>query len=364
MPVLKPVLAYAENDPETSQMAEQEKADTEKLDETIVNPVTDETTKEELAPVEQTIESTTIEPTNENETSSEAQNDQQSAQQGRSAAELATREDPYDVNGLTDEEIIALANYMYGAYAQTNPTFKTQVINDKGEIINITYAQSFAVGSYDLYPCKWNVKLNGNWLFGAEMMGKIMIDNMLAYCVQPAVEFQKGEGYTPQISFSEVSEDQKRVINNIINFGAQMNDPINFYFATQFYVWESIGYSVESNLENYGAYKAMIDAAADHHRLKPSFDEQIFTVVAGETLMIKDTKNVFAHYNQISNTTNASVVKEGDVLKITPSGDSVDGEISFQRNSPYSGTQFFWLKPGAQTVTTAGEAVPTQTKLR
>lgn len=156
----------------------------------------------------------------------------------------------------------------------------------------------------------------------------------------------------------------KKVINNIVNFGSNGADSNELYIATQFSVWESLGFSVQSELTNYQAYKAQIEANINNYRTKPSFDEQEFTVVAGETVDINDSRGVFAQYHEVSNGTNTSISKQGNTLRITPSVLSTNGEINFQRTSPNSGAQYFWVKDGKQTMVTAGEIEPTKTKIR
>lgn len=282
----------------------------------------------------------------------------------RSAESLAARPDPYDVQGLSNEEIISLARYMYGAYVQSNPTAEIYVTNDQNEVINIPFIQTYAVGSQELIPMKYSVKIGDKWLIQVTQIEKFRIDGKIAFCVEPGVPFNIGEGYVPHTSVGLISDSQKKVINNIVNFGSNGADSNELYIATQFSVWESLGFSVQSELTNYQAYKAQIEANINNYRTKPSFDEQEFTVVAGETVDINDSRGVFAQYREVSNGTNTSISKQGNTLRITPSVLSTNGEINFQSTSPNSGAQYFWVKDGKQTMVTAGEIEPTKTKIR
>ncbi|MCA5012991.1 MULTISPECIES: VaFE repeat-containing surface-anchored protein [unclassified Enterococcus] len=358
--VIQPITAYAENGIENSLV------DDEQVDQSIdtTDSQTTETSTEELETPNE-LEAAFPEPVIEKDSLLEEESTEENTEQERSGAELAARADPYSVEGLTDAEIIALANHMYGSYASVNPTFEVHVTNDQGVVLNIPFARARGVGSVEkLIPMSYSVKLDQTWLIIALHVEKFRIDGGIAYCVQPGVEFGQGEGYVPHPSIGLINENQKQIINNIINFGSNGNDSDELYMATQFYIWEALGYTVQSDLANYAAYKSQIDARADNHRTKPSFDNQEITVKAGETVQLNDSKNVFNYYHEIRNDGNTSVSKDGNTLKITPSINSNDGEIVFQRNSPVSGVQYFWVKENAQTMTTAGEAQPTQTKIR
>lgn len=360
-PIVQPLVAYAESETSTSQNHEQQTTLT--TEETIESEPIEKTRDNRSESLEQTTESSIEHDITNTENEKVVINE---STINRSVEELVARTDPYDVQGLSDEEIIELANYIHGDYAKRNPSFQVHVKNDKGQIINIPFKRTYGVGIVEkLMDMHWSVD-RPNWHIEAKQMEKFRIDDHLVYCVQPGVPFIQGEGYTPvpSVSADLVNEDQKKLINNIINFGSNGNDSDYLYMATQFYVWEALGYSVQSGLHDYAVYKAQIDARADNHRMKPSFNELEFTIKANETLEINDDKGVFAQYNIIENGVNASVTKEGNKLKITPSSDSSNGELTFERKSPYTGSQLFWIKANAQTMTTAGSAESTFAKIR
>ncbi|MBO0466736.1 VaFE repeat-containing surface-anchored protein [Enterococcus plantarum] len=361
LPMLQPVVAYAENETSVSEKIEQ-RPNVETVESRENEPL-ENSSEDSSASFDQSTDSSVELETDNIEIENENKMTKESTDQ-RSAKELASRIDPYDVQGLSDEEIISLAQYMYGDYVNSNPTAKIYVTNDKGNVIDIPFYQTYAVGSMELMPMNYSVSLGDTWLIKVSKIEKFRIDGKIAYCVQPGVPFNEGEGYVPHPSVGFISESQKKLVNSIVNFGSNGADSNEFYIATQFYVWESLGYTVQSDLTNYAAYKAQIDANANNHRTKPSFDGQEFTIIAGETLEINDSRGVFTHYREVNNGTNTSISNQGNTLRITPSAVSNNGEINFQRDAPNSGAQYFWVMEGKQTMVTAGELESTQAKIR
>ncbi|WP_086312794.1 VaFE repeat-containing surface-anchored protein [Candidatus Enterococcus palustris] len=358
LPVLQPIVAYAEN--ETTENIRLEKEKNSGTAESEENERIENLKEESSEMLDRTTKFSVEPDINNTEIGKEMTQDSMAK---RSAKELAERENPYDVYGLSDEEIISLAQYMYGSYVKSNPTVEIHVTNDKGEVINVPFHQTYGFGSMDLIPMNYSIKLGEKWLIQASKIEKFRIDGKIAYCVEPGVPFNEGEGYVPHTSIGLISETQKKIVNNIVNFGSNGTESDEFYIATQFYVWESLGFTVQSDLSNYGTYKAQIDAIADNYRTKPSFADQEFTVIAGETLELNDSIGVFTHYHEVNNGTNASISKEGNTLRITPSAVSNNGEINFQRDSPNSGAQYFWVMEGKQTMVTAGEVESTNAKI-
>ncbi len=280
----------------------------------------------------------------------------------RTGEELANRDNPMDVQGLTDNEIISLAKYLYGDYANTDSSFGMSVKNDKGESIEIPFerrtrlARSVGTEGNPIYA-RYDVS-KGAWTAWGEFYQAMYIDGKLAYCVQPGVVFIPGEGFTQQTEFSGITPLQRASINYIMNFGAKDGDSVEYIMATNMYIWEKLGWSVSTSLPGYANYKQKIENNIANFRIKPSFHKKTYNVKVGETLKITDTNGVLNNFS-IKNNLNAKVEKKGNVLEITPNANSKNGDLDLFRNTFYSGNQFFWVKPGSQAVSTGGVGDPT-----
>ncbi|WP_305741623.1 VaFE repeat-containing surface-anchored protein [Enterococcus faecalis] len=280
----------------------------------------------------------------------------------RTGEELANRDNPTDVQGLTDNEIISLAKYLYGDYAKKDSSFGMSVKNDKGESIEIPFerrtrlARSIGTEGNPVYA-RYDVS-KGAWSAWGDFYQPMYIDGKLAYCVQPGVVFIPGAGFTQQTEFAGITPLQRASINYIMNFGAKDGDNVEYIMATNMYIWEKLGWSVSTSLPGYANYKQKIENNIANFKIKPSFDTKTYNVKVGETLKITDSNGVLNNFS-IKNNLNAKVEKKGNVLEITPNANSKNGDLDLFRNTFYTGSQFFWVKPGSQSVTTGGAGDPT-----
>lgn len=280
----------------------------------------------------------------------------------RTGEELANRDNPTDVQGLTDNEIISLAKYLYGDYAKKDSSFGMSVKNDKGESIEIPFerrtrfARSVGTEGNPVYAI-YDVS-KGAWSAWGDFYQPLYIDGKLAYCVEPGVVFVPGAGFTQQTTFNGMTPIQREAINTVMNFGAKKGDSGEYIFATNMYIWEKLGWSVSTSLPGYANYKQQIENNIANFRIKPSFHKKTYNVKVGETLRITDTHGVLNNFS-IKNNLNAKVEKKGNVLEITPNANSKNGDLDLFRNTFYTDSQLFWVKPGSQAVSTGGVGDPT-----
>ncbi|ETT95480.1 hypothetical protein P003_02986 [Enterococcus faecalis EnGen0403] len=280
----------------------------------------------------------------------------------RTGEELANRDNPTDVQGLTDNEIISLAKYLYGDYAKKDSSFGMSVKNDKGESIEIPFerrtrfARSVGTEGNPVYA-RYDVS-KGAWSAWGEFYQPLYIDGKLAYCVEPGVVFVPGAGFTQQTTFNGMTPIQREAINTVMNFGAKKGDSGEYIYATNMYIWEKLGWSVSTSLPGYANYKQQIENNIANFRIKPSFHKKTYNVKVGETLKITDTNGVLNNFS-IKNNLNAKVEKKGNVLEITPNANSKNGDLDLFRNTFYTDSQLFWVKPGSQAVSTGGVGDPT-----
>ncbi|MGM0020238.1 hypothetical protein IGK80_001117 [Enterococcus sp. DIV0609] len=287
--------------------------------------------------------------------------------QERTGEELAKRPNPTDVQGLTDAEIVSLAQYLYGDYARKDSSFGVSVKNDEGKVIEIPFERATrktrAVGTEgNPVYARYDVS-KGAWSAWGEFYQPLYIDGKLAYCVQPGVVFVPGAGFTQQNEFTGISEIERIQINDIMNFGAKKGDSSEYIFATNMYMWEKLGWSVSTTLSNYEGYKNTIKQNMKNFQVRPSFHNKEYTIKQGETLKISDTNGVLGNFDVVNNS-GLTIRKNGNTLEVTATANSKTGRVDFNRKSYYSGNQYFWVKPGSQAVTTGGATDPTIAFLR
>lgn len=279
--------------------------------------------------------------------------------------ELANRANPTDGQGLTDDQIQALANALYGDMAKLDPNFGMSVVNDKGETVVINFNRGLSVYSRSTGTGSANINYSynvskGAWSAWGEFFQKLHIDGKLAYCVQPGVVFIPGEGFTAQTQLDGITAQQRAKINQLINFGAKDSDSNEFYVATQMTIWETLGWGVSTNLPNYDGYKAQINQNIADFVKVPSFTGKQTTVKVGESITLEDTNAVLSNFTVQADGTNSDVKINGNKITITPSVNSNDGRIDLFRNSYYSGNQYFYVNGnGSQAVSTGGGSDPT-----
>ncbi|EHV0179143.1 VaFE repeat-containing surface-anchored protein [Enterococcus faecalis] len=285
----------------------------------------------------------------------------------RTGEELANRDNPTDVQGLTDNEIISLAKYLYGDYAKKDSSFGMSVKNDKGESIEIPFerrtrlARSIGTEGNPIYV-RYDVS-KGAWTAWGEFYQPMYIDGKLAYCVQPGVVFVPGAGFTQQTEFAGISLAERIKINDIMNFGAKSGDSVEYIMATNMYIWEQLGWSVSTSLPNYAGYKNTIIQNMKNFQVRPSFHNKDYNIKQGQTIKIPDTNGVLGNFVVVNNS-GLTIKKNGNTLEVTATASSKSGRVDFDRKSYYSGNQYFWVKPGSQSVSTAGASDPTIAFLR
>ncbi|MDU2110606.1 MAG: hypothetical protein E7E99_08375, partial [Peptoniphilus lacydonensis] len=315
-------------------------------------------------------------PTETESSSSQVSNEQQvqhsteedkKITQERTGEELAKRPNPTDVQGLTDDEIVSLAQYLYGDYAKKDSSFGVSVKNDEGKVIEIPFERATrktrAVGTEGTpVYARYDVS-KGAWSAWGEFYQPLYIDGKLAYCIQPGVVFVPGAGFTQQNEFTGISEIERIQINDVMNFGAKKGDSSEYIFATNMYMWEKLGWSVSTTLSNYEGYKNTIKQNMKNFQVRPSFHNKEYTIKQGETLKIPDTNGVLGNFDVVNNS-GLTIRKNGNTLEVTANANSKTGRVDFNRKSYYSGNQYFWVKPGSQAVTTGGATDPTIAFLR
>ncbi|MDO0874653.1 MSCRAMM family protein [Carnobacterium divergens] len=212
----------------------------------------------------------------------------------------------------------------------------------------------------DKFPQYYVASRNGV-VASQSVFGYFEVDGQVAYCVQPDVLFADGN-FTPQTSFAGISESQASRVNEIVNFGSggagTAGFSREFFITTQVMVWEALGWNIEISMPGLAEYRNQIENAINHYQTIPSINQSTQSVVVNEKSSFADTKGVLSHYRIASDGTNSGAKINGNALEVTPKVTSTNGTITLVRDRPYSGSQYFWVNPGSQTVTTGGNNNP------
>ncbi|MCR0336004.1 Cys-Gln thioester bond-forming surface protein [[Clostridium] innocuum] len=161
---------------------------------------------------------------------------------------------------------------------------------------------------------------DGHMVWGAETE-HIYADGEIAFCVQPGVLITEGSKYT----VSEFSGSQRLLIEYIAYVGWQLSDKTDEdYLATQFYIWETLGATINStSYSGYEAKKADIKKKVNLLFANyPSFNGADEIIKVGQSITLTDTNGVFSYYSQTSKSKGITVSKSGNKLTITASNDA------------------------------------------
>lgn len=201
-------------------------------------------------------------------------------------------------------------------------------------------------------------------VFGSTSWGngcKVLIGKtnpQIGFCIQPGVSLANGNHST--ITPSSIGLSQKKLdkLALIAYYGYRDKTHNNTnYCLTQSLIWKELGSSKRIGIGKYKSESAMkpwFDAVmkkVNRFNVKPSFAGKTYTVNAGTTESIKDTKGVLSEL-KIKSVTGGKATISGNTLKVTPSGSSSKMNIRFTRTmSPSQTKTNFVLRSGkAQAV--------------
>lgn len=201
-------------------------------------------------------------------------------------------------------------------------------------------------------------------VFGSTSWGngcKVLIGKtnpQIGFCIQPGVSLANGNHST--ITPSSIGLSQKKLdkLALIAYYGYRDKTHNNTnYCLTQSLIWKELGSSKRIGIGKYKSESAMkpwFDAVmkkVNRFNVKPSFNGKTYTVNAGTTKSIKDTKGVLSEL-KINRISGGKASISGDTLKVTPDGSSSTMKILFVRPISTSQTKTnFVLRSGkAQAV--------------
>ncbi|MGM0241314.1 VaFE repeat-containing surface-anchored protein [Enterococcus sp. AZ103] len=282
--------------------------------------------------------------------------------------QLADREGTakYNTAGLNNEEIEQLGLAIFGEYQPAGASVTMK--NDNGDEVNIPFkmkAMTREIASSNSF--NMNYVLTGHGTTSRyPIMNHHYIGSQYAYCIDPNVLFGNGMDYTSKPM--DISNTTYKNINDILNFGAQdaSDDVASGY--TQLLVWSRLGWDVTEvggigNLEGFKAYQADVESKMQQWYRPASFNGETINARIGDTVTLDDTNGSISSMDVTSNTTGATVTKDGNKLNIKISDKSnKSGVIKLSKKSPLAPTALIWSAPNAQTVTTGGKMDPSSTE--
>lgn len=216
--------------------------------------------------------------------------------------------------------------------------------------------------------------------------GILSVDGKVAYCIEPMVNITSMDGYyiISLGDYTKLTEAQLNYINKIMIFGYQYSghQTNRYYMATQFMIWEYLGYRVRVNegFRNTGrnegkpltdvvptgrnidlSYeKAQIQALIDGWDTKPSFDATSITLKKGQSTTLIDSNGILEKMSVTSNG-GLTVTQNGNSVTITANTDLENATIEFERTdiNPDYVAPYLYAKSGSQTVEVGGTSDPT-----
>jgi len=154
-----------------------------------------------------------------------------------------------------------------------------------------------------------------------------------AYCIEPFAFFNSNETYESTLTPSNLSEEQIDRIKKIAHFGYGYgtHNGYKWYAVTQMMIWQVADtsgdyYFTDSlNGNRINAYQnemAEINRLITDYDTLPSFNNQNFTIVEGDNLIIEDKNNILNNYQDDNN-----LEREANKLIIR---DLKEGEYDFK----------------------------------
>ncbi|MGX7420450.1 SpaA isopeptide-forming pilin-related protein [Carnobacterium gallinarum] len=202
------------------------------------------------------------------------------------------------------------------------------------------------------YVSTWHVKSLGGLHWTDDGIYMIKADNQPAFCIDHGTLLNGGSGFNP----SELTIPEKEALSLIAYYGYQMNPTTENYGITQNIIWETLGDELlTTNLPDYDSRKTEIMNQVTSHQTKPSFNDNSITLNVGESITLTDNNNVLEKYtNQVANTANLTVDKNGNTLKLTATDASKEtGTLQYSIAKDDSvGQSFVYAKPGEQNIAT------------
>jgi len=184
----------------------------------------------------------------------------------------------------------------------------------------------------------------------------------IAYCIEPFATFNGGSNYTSVVRPGYLSDAQRQRISLLAQFGYgyQNRTDMIWYAVTQLLIWEagdpSGTYYFTDGLNGprtsaLDGYINELNSIINDFLKDPSFMNQTFDIVEGQSLTLTDTNNSLGRYTSTDN----NVTINGNTLTIQSLN---EGDYNFElikNSSFYSARIFYYISDKSQDLIVQGD---------
>lgn len=175
------------------------------------------------------------------------------------------------------------------------------------------HAESFFESEYlsDVYMNKYQYSTNTIYYQQARVFRRTA-DHAIAYCLEPFVFFDGNQNYTPTVNPRNLSKAQIDRISKISHFGLgyKNHNTMKWYAITQLMIWQvadtSGDYYFTDGLNGprinlYQNEMQEINNLIKEYDKLPSFNNNNYTIVEGNSLILEDKNNVINSFKSNDN---------------------------------------------------------------
>ena len=175
------------------------------------------------------------------------------------------------------------------------------------------------------------------------------MDGRVVFCIESGIPVFDGVVYVPEEFVYERRDRLAQIAFHGFTNTAQTHRD---YAITQIMIWQELGdIYVSSNIPNFEQRRNEILALVDRHEVRPSWNNNEVTVIAGRSVTLTDTNGVFQDMIFASNNTGTNISRNGNNLTITADANSSSGAITYRKFPENTvGTSVVYRRPNEQSV--------------
>lgn len=186
--------------------------------------------------------------------------------------------------------------------------------------------------------------------------------NEAVYCIEPFATFNESASYKEQIP--NLSNYQKERLSLLSYYGYNYpgHEDARWYAVTQLLIWQTADPSGKYYFTNtlngtktnrFDSEIREIESLIQNHYKKPSFNNQTYYLIHGNSLSIKDNNEVLNNYQPTTN--NISI--ENNILSIDKP-DMGTHQITIKEKQLNNKQQQFYVSETSQDLLTLGDPIP------
>ncbi len=185
--------------------------------------------------------------------------------------------------------------------------------------------------------------------------------NEPVYCIEPITLFENGT-YESTINPKNLTEEQILDISLYSHFGYGYENQTaeKWYAATQVLIWRTIDptmqFFITANkspyaVQNYNTEINTIKKHADTYKKNLSFSNNKYTIIEGDTLILKDTNKVLKYYS----TSNEQITIEENTVSISNLPIGIHTITFTKKHNLYNKHTLFYTNPTNQDLLEVGD---------